>query len=201
MEVGLSRRSTRQDSRRQPVLDAAASLFGRKGFAATSIRDIAGQVGMLPGSIYCHWRSKEDLLLAVYEEGVARIRGRVEAAVARESEPWQRLEAACGAHLESILDQSDYARVIVRVHAQDVPAVASRLIALRDAYESLFRLLCADLDLADARQYRYLRLLLIGALNWTQSWYRPGGDAPQAIARNFVALLRQGRDSGPAEAP
>src|ERR1700752_2149636 len=62
-------RAPRQDNRRVQLLDAAARLFRERGFHATSMRDIAKAVGMLSGSIYYHFNSKEEMLLAVYEEG------------------------------------------------------------------------------------------------------------------------------------
>jgi hypothetical protein len=37
---------------------------------------------------------------------------------------------------------------------------------------------------------RALKLMLMGALNWAQTWWRPGGDSPRVIARKFVQLLR-----------
>src|SRR5512146_3231398 len=93
-------RAPRADNRLPLLLDEAARLFGAQGFHGTSIRDIVRAVDMLPGSIYYHFATKDLLLAAVYAEGVRRISERVEAAVADKSDPWQRLEAACVAHLE-----------------------------------------------------------------------------------------------------
>ena len=63
-------KSSRSDNRLSAVLDAAARLFAGKGYAATSMRDIAEACEMLPGSLYYHFAAKEDLLVAVYEAGV-----------------------------------------------------------------------------------------------------------------------------------
>ena len=194
MPVEATRRASRIDSRRQNVLDAAARLFGRNGFAGATVRDIARAAGMLPGSIYYHFPSKEDLLVAVYEEGVDRIVRRVEGATNGRRDPWRRLEAACRAHLESVLDQSDYARVVVRVHPGDVPAATSRLTALRDGYEAHFRDLVDDLGLPGPTRAKYLRLMLIGTMNWAQTWFHAGDDTPEVIARHFVAVLRGERE-------
>ena len=75
-------------SRLPQLLDEAARAFAARGFAAASVREIVGPVGMLPGSLYCHFATKEALLVAVYREGVERISAAVDAAVAPLAEPW-----------------------------------------------------------------------------------------------------------------
>lgn len=185
-------RPPRHDNRRAALLDAAARLFCTRGYHAASMRDIARAAGMLPGSLYYHFASKEELLVAVYAEGVRRIAAHVDRAVARRDDPWARLEAACAAHLEMLLDRSDYAQVVIRVLPGDVESVGERLARLREDYERRFRALVAGLGLPSARERRYLRLLLMGALNWSRFWYRADGDSPRVIARRMLALVRAG---------
>lgn len=184
-------RMPRADNRLPLVLDEAARLFGERGFHGTTIRDVVRGIDMLPGSLYYHFAAKEQLLAAVYTEGVRRISARVVAAVAKRSDPWQRLTAACVAHLEALLEEGDYAQVVIRVRPADVPEVAAELTALRDRYEALFVELIDALPLRPGVDRRQLRLMLLGALNWSQTWYRAGRDDPRAIARHFVALLRR----------
>ena len=183
-------RAPRSDNRLPRILDAAARLFREKGYAAASMRDIAGAADMLPGSLYYHFASKEALLVAVYGEGVRRISGAVERAIAGEVDPWQRLEAGCVGHLEALLQESDYAQVVIRVRPSDAPAVSDELTRLRDGYETIFRSLVDELPLGRGVDRRTLRLMLVGALNWSQTWYRKGRQRPRAIAQAFVRLLR-----------
>lgn len=182
-------RAPRQDNRRQDILDAAARLFARQGYHATSIRDIAAAAEMLPGSVYYHFASKETLLLAVYAEGVARIAAQVDAAVANKRAPRARLEAACAAHLEMLLDRSDYAQVVVRVLPQDAEPIAASLIALREDYERRFRDLIAALPLSRRTDRSLLRLALLGALNGAKIWYRSGQQSPASIARGVLQTM------------
>lgn len=188
-------KSSRSDNRLPAVLDSAARLFAGKGYAASSMRDIAEACDMLPGSLYYHFAAKENLLVAVYEAGVRQLIDAVRAATANEREPWARLEAGCAAHLETMLQRSDYAQVLVRVLPSDVPGAEARLKALRGEYEREFRELVGALPLPPATDRALLRLMLLGALNWSQTWYRPGRDDPRVIARNFVALLRRPTES------
>ena len=187
-------RAPRQDNRRQQLLDVAARLFRERGFHVTSMRDIAHEVGMLSGSIYYHFPSKEELLLAVYEEGLRHIAEEVDAAVAQQDAPWERLEAGCTAHLEALLELSDYTQVMIRVLPPEGGKVAERLLELRDQYEARFRQLIDALPLPEDADRRYLRLLLMGGLNWSHVWYHPGGDPPALIAHRMIDLLRRRLD-------
>jgi AcrR family transcriptional regulator len=183
-------RTPRQDNRRIQLLDAAARLFNERGFHATSMRDIAKEVGMLSGSIYYHFQSKEEMLLAVYEQGMRLIAEEVDNAVAAEAEPWQKLEAACAAHLHGLLAYHDYTIVMIRTLPSEAGAVGPRLRELRRAYEARFRALIDDLALPSHIDRRYVILMLFGALNWSHVWYREGGDPPATVARHFLDTLK-----------
>jgi AcrR family transcriptional regulator len=192
----LVRKSPRQDNRRVQLLDAAAALFAERGFHATSMRDVAKAVDMLSGSIYYHFESKEDMLLAVYTEAAARVAERVDQAIAGESEPWRRLEAASVAHLEMLINYRDYTRVMIRTLPQEVGEIGTRLRDIRRDYETRFRRLIDDLPLPSDVDRHYLRLLLFGALNWSPVWYNPGGDPPEVVAKRFIDTLRRQLDAG-----
>jgi AcrR family transcriptional regulator len=183
-------RGPRQDNRRAQLLDAAARLFSERGFHATSMRDIAKAVGMLSGSIYYHFESKDEMLLAVCEEGISRVGAAVEQAVAAETEPWARLEAACAAHLRGLVTHRDYTRVMIQATPEEANGAGDRIRELRRGYEARFRELIDKLSLPPEADRHYLRLLLFGALNWSLVWYRPGGDPPETVAKRFVDMLR-----------
>jgi AcrR family transcriptional regulator len=182
-----------EEHTRARILAIAAEQFAREGYAATSVRDIARSAGVTVGAIYVHFPSKGRLLVAVYEEGTRRIGRAVDAAVAGAAGPWARLRAAAAAHLETLLADGGSVRGIVRVLPEDVPEVAGDLRRLREAYEMRFRHLIEALDLAPGVDRTLLRLMLLGALNATQMWFKPAGRADAAaIARQFVATLETG---------
>lgn len=188
----VAQRVPRSDNRVSTLLDAAAQLFAEKGYVGTSMRDIAQCCGMLPGSLYYHFAAKEDLLVAVYERGVEQLLANVRAALLKEAEPWARLQAACAAHLETVLRRSDYAQVLIRVLPADVAPAANRLATLRNSYEKEFAALVAALPLPAGADRKSLRLMLIGALNWSRFWFAPAGrDTPRSLARKFVAFIRE----------
>jgi len=182
----------RNNNRRDAILDAAAYRFRRQGYAATTMRDIATDSGMLAGSLYYHFRSKSALLLAVHEEGVRRIADAVDKAVdsVDANDPWRRLESGLSAHLHSLLGGGDYAQVVIRDLPADEPALRAKLVDLRDAYEKRFRVLVDALPLNNPEDAGWLRLMLLGAANWSKTWYRPDGAMPAEIAQNFIRLIK-----------
>ncbi len=182
--------AAKQQANRWPaLLDAAATHFAGRGYHATTIRDIAEAAGVTPGAIYFHVPTKQALLVAVYAEGVDRIIGHLEASISYDTDPFLRFRRAIKAHLQSILDASAYARVIVRVLPDDVPEAAAELRAHRNRYELRFRALITTLDLPEDRSSTLLRMLLLGALNSTPVWYRPSKGALDAIVDEFVAIF------------
>jgi TetR/AcrR family transcriptional regulator, cholesterol catabolism regulator len=191
-ELQTTGRAPRQDNRRVQLLDAAAKLFCQRGFHATSMRDIAKAVDMLSGSIYYHFNSKQEMLLAVYAEGARRIGELVDAAVARETDPWRRLEAASAAHLNAMnITHRDYAQVMIRTLPQEADGIGAQLRVIRRDYETRFRRLLDELPLPSDVDRHYLRLMVIGALNWSHVWYKAGGDRPEVVAKAFIQTLRR----------
>lgn len=145
---------------------------------------------MLAGSMYYHFPSKNELIAAVYAAGVAEICAAVDAAVARARTPWSRMEAACTAHLDSLLADKAHAAVMTADLSRLDARLRRRLVVMRDGYEKRFVELVAALPLPASTDRTLWRLQLLGALNWTPTWYRPGGKRPAAIARALVAALR-----------
>lgn len=195
--AGARRKSgaRRPGNRRAVLLEAAARCFLDKGYAAASMRDIAARAGMQPGSIYYHFASKAELLFAVHEAGMSRITAAVTAALIGVEGPWRRLEAACVAHLAALLEGGVFFQAVMReMPARSHPA-RRRITRMRDDYEAIFAALLADLPLSRGVDRRDLRLMLLGAMNWSYSWYRPGGRTPAHIARSFVGFLRAGVDA------
>ncbi len=182
--------------RRAELIEKAAHLFGERGYANTSMRDISAAFGILHGSIYHHFGSKEELFITVYASGVDRFVKDVEKAIEPLSDPWQRLEAACIAHLEALLmRESPAATVLADWSANYSESMRSALIEQRDKYEKVFFKLTDAVDLPSGVKKRYFRLGLLGALNGALMWYQPGGDSPATVAKQLFSLFRKSAET------
>lgn len=179
------------DERQNQILRAAADLFVKQGYGGTSIRDIAHRVGLLPGSVYHHFPCKEDLFVAIHHEGFRQLVVRSEEAVRSASDPWKRLELACAVHIDSAVEGDAIARITaIGLFAIHEDRLQRRLEKDRETYDQQLRKLVADLDLPRKTNRSIFRLALLGALNWTLIWYRPGKMTPKQIARELIRTFR-----------
>jgi AcrR family transcriptional regulator len=182
---------TRGRSRRQQILEAAARHFSSSGYHATSMRDIAADVGVLVGSIYYHFESKDALYIAVHGAAVDMMTEALFAALEVVAGPWERLDAAAAAHCEALNGDIAFVGVVTPIFPVTVGAVRDALAGQRDAYETIFAGLIDCLDLPSDIDRHIFRLHILSALNGTKFWYRPGGKTPSEIGRQLVRVLRR----------
>ena len=161
-------------NRRRELVTAAARLFRRKGFNATTTRDIAAAVGMQAGSPFYHFASKHALLQAVMVEGMRGALERQDAVVLNAADPAASLRQLIRSHFGVLLGPgSDFIPVMLyegRSLNTHQRAAVNRLQARYEAaWVPVLQALMAagrmrgDLHLA--------RLLIFGALNWSAQWY------------------------------
>ena len=189
------------------ILDAAADAFMRQGFADTTVDDIADAVGATKGLIYYHYRSKFDIFLAVYEQGMQRVRERVEPFMVGTGSGRDRLESMSVAHVVNLMNDLGYHHVVHQgVRDQESTALKARqrdaLIALnelRQDYEILFRDVVAD-GVADGSLRKVDVVLatrvLLSSLNAVDVWYRQSDrkadENHSELARSVVDLVIRG---------
>ena len=186
------------DSRRDELVRAAAALFREKGFEGTTIRDIAGAVGMQSGSPFYHFASKHELLMAVMEEGLRlgleRTRAVVDAPGLSAVERFRRLVRAHYGILHEA--GSDFIPVMLHDWRSLPVAYRRRLVELKDRYDALWR---ATVDALHAEgrlgaDARIARLMILGAINFSATWFRArargrGGVDLDSLAAETTALF------------
>jgi AcrR family transcriptional regulator len=192
----VGQRTARGQGRKTPVtresiLSATAKIYVTEGYAGTTIRDIAATQGLLPGSIYHHFSSKEKLIIELYEGGIEYITKAVRDAIEGIDDPWKRLEVACAVHIDALVNGKPHAGILPMDIPSEPKKLVQTLVKARQRYETIFRELVSALKLGGEKRSRMFRLQLLGSLNWSTRWYRAGGPlTPADIAKEFVANLR-----------
>jgi AcrR family transcriptional regulator len=165
-------------NRRDQLIRASARLFREKGYDGTSVRDIAAATGMQSGSWVYHFRTKQDILAAVMEEGLARALERIEAIAVLELEPREKFRALVRTHLENLLGPGqDFIPVLLYEWRSLEPSQRSRVVAPQKRYEQAWTDVIHELQARGdwALPTRADRLLMFGALNWIAHWYHSRG--------------------------
>jgi AcrR family transcriptional regulator len=165
-------------NRRVELVNAAAKLFRRKGFDATSTRDIAAAVGMHSGSPFYHFKSKGALLHAVMDEGmrsaILRQTAALEAAAQAAPDPAALLRVLIRNHFDVLLGPgSDFIPVMLYESRSITAKQRASLARLQGDYESVWEPVLQALSGEGRLQcpVKLARLLIFGALNWSVQWF------------------------------
>lgn len=190
--------TTTTTDRRGELLAMAAKLFAERGLRATTVRDIADAAGILSGSLYHHFDSKESMVDEILREFLDYLFGRYREIVAQHLGPRATLEAIVVASFEAI-DQRHDAVAIYQNEAlrlADQPRFAyidERWAEFRSLWRAVLRdgvadgSFRADLDIDLA--YRFLRdTVWVGV-----RWYRPGGEVDiDVVAEQYLSIVLDG---------
>ncbi len=179
--------------RRDRIVLAASQHFARNGFDATSMRDIAKDAGILAGSMYHYFASKEELYIAAHAAGLKVVTEAVLEAIKGVADPWERLAEAAAVHCRMLV--GNHARVFRHPQIPTPSLIVDFhgvIVRQRDSYERIFRDLIADLPLPKDVDRHLLRLHFLGALNWVSQWYRADFRlTPDEVGRGLVHMLRR----------
>ncbi len=161
-------------NRRQALLKASAKLFRRKGFAATTTRDIAAATGMQSGSPFYHFASKGELLFAVMEEGMRTSLERQAIASAEGGTDEAVLRRLIRAHFDTLHGRGrDFIPVMLYESRSLNPRQRARIAKLQREYEAVWKPVLDALAAAGRLHgdVHLARLLIFGALNWSAQWF------------------------------
>jgi AcrR family transcriptional regulator len=189
---------TTAGTRRDELLAIAARLFAERGFRNTTVRDIADAAGILSGSLYHHFDSKESIVDELLDTFQTELWKTYDAIEASDLTPRGKLEAVVRASFEAI----DHHHSEVAIFQNDAAYLTTfERFAYLDERNNKFRALWTGLldagvksgelrsDLDVELVYRFLRDTVWVAVRW----YRPGGDlSPSDIADQYLKILLEG---------
>jgi AcrR family transcriptional regulator len=183
-------------TRLEEVLQSAANIFFAKGYHATSIEDVARDVGMLKGSLYYYIKSKDDLLFRLLLAGIEDSDAFIARQIDPESDPVEQLERAIRAQIDYIIQN----RVQFGLFLHEFDSLSGKrqhkLISVMSRYNSRFVELVRRAQeqgkLINGEPWIIVNGVL-GMCNWLYRWYDPDqvSDSEQ-IKSVFVRLVFEG---------
>jgi len=188
------------DERLGALFSTAAQVFARKGYHATTMRDLSRESGMSLAGMYHYVEGKEDLLFQIQQRCFAGVLVGAEGALAAHTRPDERLRAFVRHHLAFFAAQPAEMKVLSHEADSLTGQRAEEIRRLKRRYADLLEAVVREADGGDPTVGAYA---LFGMMNWTYTWFRPDGRlSPDGLAEAFAALFLHGvRGDGGARTP
>ncbi|MGN6217034.1 MAG: TetR/AcrR family transcriptional regulator [Solirubrobacterales bacterium] len=184
----------RYESRRREVVATAAKLFAERGYDATSIRELTEATGLAAGGLYHYIKGKDDLLIAICDELLEPLLEQARGIVAAEAPPVEQLRELLAAWVAHVVAHRHH----MLVFTQERQAIERqrrwrRVRSQRKAFERILDEVLARGEADGSMTFadRRLSLLaLLGMVNYTPQWVRPGGRlSPAEIAAGYCEIV------------
>src|SRR5574341_195217 len=179
-------------TRQTQITATAERLFRQKGYLATTMREIAGSLGVRGASLYSHIDGKEELLWAIASRAADEFFAALEPIAASSDSPQSKLRQAIVAHVGVIARNLDAAAVYFHEWRHLSPRHRTQFAKRRDDYEAIYRAILRDgirAGLFASVDEKFAALLVLSALNWTHQWYKPEGSLSAEQVGNMLADL------------
>lgn len=182
--------------RRKLILDIAARLFARGGYSATTVRDIADEAGILSGSLYHHFSSKEAIIREILEDYLEGLLGNYDQIVGQDLSAKETLRALVQSAFEMIAEQPHSVALYQNEASflQTLPGfefLTGQSQRIEKVWQGQIAQGQAEGDVRDtldpAMAYRFIRDAMWSVVRW----YRPGGPSSiEEVQAQFSELLR-----------
>jgi AcrR family transcriptional regulator len=182
---------------RARILDAAAYVLSRHGYAGTRLSDVAQRANVRTPAIYYYFASRDELIEEVMASGLADMREHLKstlAALPPGTSAIDKILAAAETHLRHELEISDYTTASIRNQGQIPLPLRDRADRVGDSYGALWRQLFDEAtstgELRPDADPRITQMLVLGALSWTAEWWDPRRTSLDAIVSAAQTLIR-----------
>lgn len=189
------------EKRKAQIRRHATALFQDRGFAATSMRDLAAALGVEAASLYSHIGSKQELLHEVCFRLADQFFAAFDDAEAAAASPTDALRGLIRGHVRVLTQDPAASQVFLTEWRHLAEPALTEFAARREAYEARIRaLLRRGADTGTLRlpadDERFAALWLLSGLNWLPAWYKADGPlSPNDIAERLTTTLLNGLSS------
>ena len=187
-------RSDDYETKSQAIMDCAAALFAKEGYPSAKMQDIAKACGATKSMLYHYYPTKDDLLHAMLLEHLERVLAGIDEALATTGTPKERLRAMVEVYTQKSA-QSRRRHIIAMQDVKYLPRPRQvPLIALqRQLTERVAQLLREVNPGLPEHVYKPYTMMLLGMLNWADTWYKPSGPMkPQELCDRLSRLFLRG---------
>lgn len=165
-------------NRKEQIIDAAALLFKQKGYASTTMRDLATELGIEAASIYHHIKSKEELLEGICFDMANKFISNAKEVNDIYFNAEEKLRLAIKLHVETITENQNQSAVFLSEWRNLSEPKLTLFKQLRQQYENQFTIILMDgenEDIFDQVDKKFAVLSILSTINFVNEWYKPDG--------------------------
>jgi len=183
-------------NRKEQLLEVAAKLFKHRGYAATSMRDLAAELGIEAASLYHHIKSKEEILETICFDLASKFSNVITEVNDIYFNAEEKLRTAIKNHVQIITQNTNQSAVFLHEWRNLSEPKLSEFMKLRDAYEKGIRVILKDgmnEDVFDDVDDKFASLTILSTVNWINEWYNPNGKmSTEEIAQKLSDFILGG---------
>lgn len=174
----MSLRERKAAKKKEDILRSASLVIARNGYQNATMEDIAAELLMTKGALYYYFKNKEELLYSCHDLILSAAMEKMEAIYSEELSSMDKMRKAIKMHLDIAIREKEVFNLIVKPEQLFSGENIEGIIQKRDQYAGIFDRIIAqgvkrgEFTVSDKKM---ARMIILGATNWVQVWYSPGG--------------------------
>ncbi|MCL2336710.1 MAG: TetR/AcrR family transcriptional regulator [Firmicutes bacterium] len=182
--------------KREEIILVAVKLFEKKGYAATSVQDIANELGFTKAALYYYIESKEEILWAIFDRTMSTAEKRMQELMKKKMDPVSRLKQIIVNHVRNNQDEIPYMRIFFSEKSQLPPDKLKKITERERRYVDIIAAVIRE----GAAQGKLKPIApaivshgILGMCNWMYHWFNPAGDLkPEQVAEIYINIMMSG---------
>lgn len=181
------------EKKKEEILRSAAIVFAEKGYHGTTMEEIAAKLLMTKGSMYYYFKNKDELLYHCHKMIMDLSISGMKEIIDSSLSSTEKLHKAIKAHISLATSEKSMFMVMHKPSQHFTDDYLHEILEARTAYSQYFdRIIAEGIKSGEFQSVdvKMVRMIILGALNWTQEWFDPKGEkTPEEISEVFATYL------------
>lgn len=186
-------REKRAAKKKEDILRSASKIISRRGYEGATMEDIAAELLMTKGALYYYFSSKEELLYQCHALILSEASKQLEEIYKEETSSAEKLKKAITFHIDIAITEKENFNMIIKPGLTFSDEHISLILRQRDEYAEIFdKIIQQGMERGEFldQDIKMSRMIILGAVNWIQQWYSPGGEkSKEDIAKVYAEYL------------
>ncbi|MDQ0216755.1 AcrR family transcriptional regulator [Oikeobacillus pervagus] len=179
--------------KKEEIILSAIKIVNRKGYQGATMEEIAAELLMTKGSLYYYFKNKEDLIFQCHQLVLSNAMEEFQAQLEEPTSYEERLRKMIQIHIEYAIEEKETFNMIIKPDETFSTDRLDPLLKIRQDYARYFdEVIQGGIEANEftIREPKIARMILLGAMNWIQQWYRPeGGMTKEDIQKIYAEYL------------